>query len=77
VQGMTKLTIPVLASYTEVDIPGAPEEAQNLKSAMCDAGHCPTLVEFKDHSHMSQVFSVGTPDMSVSGPVLKFLTSIK
>jgi triacylglycerol lipase len=77
VQGMTKVTIPLLVTYTEVDIPSAPEEAQNLKSAMCDAGHCPTFVEFKDHSHMSQVFSVGTPDTSVSGPVLKFLTSIK
>ncbi|MDE2475324.1 MAG: carboxylesterase family protein, partial [Alphaproteobacteria bacterium] len=77
VEGMTKVTIPLLVSYTEVDIPGAPEEAQNLKSAMCDAGHCPTFAEFKDHSHMSQVFSVGTPDTSVSGPVLKFLTAIK
>ncbi|HEX5280376.1 MAG TPA: carboxylesterase family protein [Micropepsaceae bacterium] len=77
VQGMTKVTIPLLVSYTEVDIPGAPEEAENLKSTMCGAGRCPTFVEFRDHSHMSQVFSVGTPDVSVSGPVLKFLTGIK
>lgn len=77
VQGMKKMNIPMLVSYTEMDIPGAKEEAEKLKTALCDSGHCPTFVYIKDHSHMSQVYSVGSPDTSVSGPVLQFLTSIK
>ena len=30
--------------------------------------HCPTVVVFKDHSHMSEVFSPNTADDSVTGP---------
>jgi triacylglycerol lipase len=77
VQGMTKVTIPLFISHTEVDVPNAIRQAEKLKGVLCDAGRCPTYAVFKDHSHMSQVFSVGTPDVSVSGPVLKFLTSVQ
>jgi dienelactone hydrolase len=77
VQGMKKLNIPLLISHTEVDLPDAIVQADNVRKALCDVGHCPTYVVLKDHSHMSQTYSVGTPDMSVSGPVLQFLSAIK
>ena len=48
-----------------------------LKEQLCKAGNCPTLVVFKDHSHMSEVFSPNTPDDSVTGPILKWMKSVK
>ncbi len=75
--GMKKLNIPLFISHTEVDLPDAIKQADAAHKELCDAGHCPTFAVFKDHSHISQMYSVGTPDTSVSGPVLQFLTAIK
>ncbi len=46
-----------------------------LDKALCAAGpaHCPTTLVARGHSHMSMVFSIDTPDSSVSGPVLAFI----
>jgi hypothetical protein len=50
-----------------------------LDQALCAAGrsHCPTLLVAKGHSHMSMVFSIDSPDTTVSGPVLAFIRSTK
>jgi triacylglycerol lipase len=77
VDGMKRLNIPLLISHTEVDLPDAIVEADAAKKSLCDAGHCPTYLVLKDHSHMSQNYSVGTSDVSLSGPVLQFLHGIK
>ncbi|HLQ79237.1 MAG TPA: hypothetical protein VK210_17890 [Terriglobia bacterium] len=37
-------------------------------------GHCPTLMWFKGESHMSEVFSFGSIDKTVSEPVLAFIS---
>jgi len=77
VEGMKKLNIPLLISHTEVDIPTAPVQSELLRKALCDAGRCPTYLVLKDHSHMSQNYSVGTGDVSLSQPVLQFIRGIK
>jgi hypothetical protein len=77
VAGMKKLTIPLFISHTEVDLPDAITQADAVKQALCDAGRCPTYAVFKDHSHISQNYSVGTPDVSVSGPILQFIHGVK
>jgi BD-FAE protein len=41
------------------------------------AGHCPTMLYLKDESHMSEVFSVDTPDQTVSGPILSWIKKMK
>jgi dienelactone hydrolase len=76
-EGLKKLTIPLFMSHTEVDLPDAIREAEQAKKALCDAGRCPVYAVFKDHSHISQNYSVGTPDTSVSGPILQILQQIK
>ena len=48
-----------------------------LKEQLCKAGNCPTVALFKDHSHMSEVFSPNTADDSVTGPILKWMKSVK
>jgi dienelactone hydrolase len=75
--GLKKLTIPLLISHTEVDLPDAITQADGANKALCDAGRCPTYLVFKDHSHISQNYSVGTADTSVSGPILQVLRQIK
>ncbi|HEY3823708.1 MAG TPA: carboxylesterase family protein [Bryobacteraceae bacterium] len=52
---------------------------QALHDELCKAGpdHCPTMLFEKGESHMSEVFSIDTPDKVVSGPILKFIKSIK
>jgi triacylglycerol lipase len=76
-EGLKKVTIPLLMSHTEVDLPDAIREADAANKALCDAGRCPIFVVFKDHSHISQGYSIGTPDTSVSGPVLQVLNMVK
>ena len=40
-------------------------------------GHCPTMFMAKDHSHMSEVFSIGSPDKTVSGQILRWIKSVQ
>jgi hypothetical protein len=74
---MKRLTIPLFISYTELDLPDEITQAEDIKKSLCDVGRCPTYTVFKDHSHVSQIMSVGTADTSVSGPILQFLQSIR
>lgn len=48
---------------------------KTLDDALCAVGrsHCPTLLVARGESHVSEVFSIGTPDQTVSGPVLAFI----
>lgn len=50
-----------------------------LHNALCKLGpaHCPTILYEKGESHISEVMSVGTADKTVSGPILKWIRSIK
>jgi hypothetical protein len=40
-------------------------------------GHCPMMLFEKSESHMSEVFSIDTPDKTVSGPILNWIRSIE
>ena len=50
-----------------------------LHDELCKAGpsHCPTMLFEKGESHMGEVFSIDTPDKSVSGPILAWMKKIK
>ena len=50
-------------------------DARNALQAY--AGRCPTYTVFKDYGHLSQGYSVGTTDTSVSGPILEVLRKVK
>src|SRR5258708_29806704 len=76
IEGLKKATILLFVSRTEVDLPTSIEQADALNKALCDAGRCPTYTVFKDHGHLSQGYSVGTTDTSVSGPILEVLRKV-
>jgi hypothetical protein len=50
-----------------------------LHDELCKEGpdHCPTLLLARGESHVSLVFSIDTPDTSVSGPILAWMKGIK
>jgi len=75
--GLLKVNIPFFLASAELDPPGMTEFNEVLKEQLCKAGHCPTVMVSKDQSHISEVMSVNTADDSVSGPILKWLRSVK
>ncbi len=75
--GILKVKIPFFLASAELDPPGMTEFNETLKEQLCKAGHCPTVMVSKDHSHISEVMSANTADDSVTGPILKWMKSVK
>jgi hypothetical protein len=75
--GLISSKLPFFVSVAELDPPNVIAFAGTLKDELCKAGRCPTYVTFKDHSHISEVMSPDTADNSVTGPILKWMTSVK
>ena len=75
--GMVKSKLPFMVSVAELDPPNIIGFAETLKSELCKAGDCPTYMVYKDHSHISEVLSPDTADTSVTGPILKWIKSVK
>jgi hypothetical protein len=75
--GMVKSKVPFMVSVAELDPPNIVGFAETLKSELCKAGRCPTYMVYKDHSHISEVMSPDTADDSVTGPILKWMKSVK
>ncbi len=77
--GIEKADIKIMLAAAELD----PEDRivfnKTLSDGLCGMGlsHCPVMLFAKGESHMSEVFSIDTPDRTVSGPVLKFIRSVK
>jgi acetyl esterase/lipase len=74
--GLRALKLPLFVGVTQLDPEMLVESAQMLRKQLCDAGHCPKFVIFKDHGHMTALFAVGTADVSTSKPVLDWIRSI-
>jgi triacylglycerol lipase len=75
--GLTSSKVPFMVSVAELDPPSIVSFAETLRDQLCKAGHCPTFQVYKDHSHISEVMSPDTSDTSVTGPILKWMKSIK
>lgn len=75
--GLVNSKVPFFVSVAELDPPNIVGFAETLKDQLCKAGRCPTFVTFKDHSHISEVMSPDTADTSVTGPILKWMRSVK
>lgn len=75
--GLAHASIPFLISSAELDPPTIVAFDKLLKDELCKAGHCPEYVVFKNHGHISEVMSPDTADDSVTGPILKWMKSVK
>jgi triacylglycerol lipase len=75
--GLISSKLPLFVSTAELDPPNVIAFAGTLKDELCKAGRCPANAVFKDHSHISEVMSPDTADTSVTGPILKWIKSVK
>jgi triacylglycerol lipase len=75
--GLISSKVPFMIAVAELDPPNITSFAEILKGELCKAGRCATYVTFKDHSHISEVMSPDTADTSVTGPILKWIKSVK
>jgi acetyl esterase/lipase len=77
ISSIAALTIPLFVSCTEIDLPAATSQAEKVSSARRVVGRPTTYAMFKDHSHISQNYSIGTADTSVSAPILDFIRQLE
>jgi triacylglycerol lipase len=75
--GLVKSKIPYMLIVAELDPPNILGFSAVLKDQLCKAGHCPTYLELKDHSHVSEVFAPNTADDSVTAPILAWMKGVK
>jgi hypothetical protein len=75
--GLVSSKLPFIVSSAELDPPGVIAFAETLRDALTKAGRAPLYLTFKDHSHISEVEAVNTKDVSVTGPILKWMKSVK
>jgi triacylglycerol lipase len=71
--GLIKSKVPLLVAHAELDPEGMVEDADKLHAALTKAGRAHEYLVAAKHGHMSESYSVGTADESVSGPVLAFI----
>ena len=72
IKSLPKAGFPLLLAYAELDPPLFVSQAEQMNKILCDAGKCPRFVPLKDHSHMSEIYAVGTPDVSLTKEILAF-----
>jgi Carboxylesterase family len=75
--GLISSKLPFMLVTAELDPPNIIGFADTLKTELCKANRCPAYTTFKDHSHISEVMSPNTADTSVTGPILKWIKSVK
>jgi triacylglycerol lipase len=75
--GLINSKVPFFLSVAELDPPNIIAFAETLRDELCKAGRCATYTVFKDHSHISEVMSPDTADNTVTGPILKWMKSVK
>lgn len=71
--GMLRLRIPLLLAYAELDPPDFQRQALRAQAALCDVGRCPTTLQALGHSHMSEIYAIGTPDQALGIAIRRFL----
>jgi hypothetical protein len=76
---LRKASFKMLIVNGELDPVALVEFGRSLHDALCKAGpaHCPVRLIAKGESHMSLVFSIDSPDTTVSAPVLAFIHSTR
>jgi triacylglycerol lipase len=73
-EGLAKSPLPILLMRAELDPGLFSVQAEVLNGAMCAMPRgCPTYIVLKDHSHMSEVYSINTEESRVTDPMRTFV----
>lgn len=71
--GLTRLAQPIFLAHGTLDPERFVQHSLRAREALCAAGRCPTAVTLAGHSHISEVYAIGTEDTSLTAPLLAFL----
>jgi acetyl esterase/lipase len=78
VAGLIKTKIPFMISSAELDPPPIAGQFFLLKDALCQSEHgCVRSIVLPKHSHMSESYSINTPDTQLSDQILEFIKTGK
>jgi len=75
--GLLRAKVSYMVIAAELDPPNIIAFSKLLKDELCKGGHCPAFLDLKVHSHVSEVMAPNTADNSVTGPILKWMKSVK
>ncbi|MGF6313058.1 acetyl esterase/lipase [Bradyrhizobium sp. i1.8.4] len=77
-QGLVASPIPLLITAAELDPPRFVEQFELLKQATCKRpSGCARSFMLPQHSHMSEVYAINTPDTRLTDEILEFVKSVK
>ena len=71
-KSLPKAPFPLMLVHAELDPPLFVTQANAMNKLLCDAGKCPRFLALKDHNHISEVYAIGTADVSLSKAILDF-----
>lgn len=76
--GLSRLIVPSMVVYAELDPPPFIPQFERLVAAMADApGGKPTTLMLSKHSHLSLGYAIGTDDTDLTAPILNFVKTLK
>lgn len=75
-EGLKALDLPLYLGSSEYDDDSTAATAEALRIELCKR-KCPGHAVFKDHQHISTMFSFNTADRSVSDPVLQWIRGVR
>ncbi|MEO6388687.1 MAG: alpha/beta hydrolase [Croceibacterium sp.] len=73
--GLVNAKTPLLITSAELDPPPFKAQSEALELALKHAGRRPHVIELPGHSHISEIYAIGTSDHSLSDLVESFVKS--
>lgn len=73
VPGLVASRARIMMANAELDPTDFHAQAKQLHAALCAAGPCRPLLELAGHSHMSEVYSINTPDTALTDAIREFV----
>jgi acetyl esterase/lipase len=70
--GLVKSQLPILLVWASLDPGNFIQQGSLLNDALCAANRCPKPVVLEGHSHMSEVYAIGTGDRTLEDAIVRF-----
>lgn len=74
--GLVATSLPLLVTWAELDRADFMADGSALAAARTRAGRPGASLQVAGHSHISEIYAIGTADTSLSGPVLEFIDKV-
>ncbi|MGE0312825.1 MAG: alpha/beta hydrolase [Lautropia sp.] len=74
--GMRASALPMLLAYAELDPDDFHRQAEQARTALCDAGRCRPTLKLLGHSHMSELYAINTEDRAFTDALKAFVADL-